>query len=330
MDRLRKLLWPFAPLYAAIVWLRNKCYDWGIFSSEAFAVPVLCVGNLSVGGTGKTPMVEWLLRFFQGQKRVAVLSRGYGRGSRGYIKASPESTVADVGDEPLQLSRNFPDSIIAVDADRRAGIRRLISEEHPDLIILDDGFQHRRVRPSHSILLTAWDALYPDQGYLPSGDLRDHKSQAGRADLVIVTKCPENPSEADRRAISKKLALGPSQLLAFATLDYSDVEDQNGKPVDPKEFRNTPFNLVTGIARPGPLVAKLQGEGFEFEHLRFPDHHSFRDEDLRRLKTIPRLLTTEKDAVRLREDLDSFWCIRVAHQFGPEDLGVVEGFLRQF
>lgn len=330
MKALRKLLWPLSPLYGVAVYLRNLCYDRGWCPSVAFEVPVLCVGNLSVGGSGKTPMVEWLLGYFEGRRKVAVLSRGYRRSSRGFQLANPNSTAADLGDEPLQLARKFPKAVVAADANRAQGIARLLEAGDPQLIVLDDGFQHRRVRPSASLLLTAWDALYPDQGYLPSGDLRDHRSQARRADLIVVTKCPENPDREARERVLSKLRPLPHQQVVFATLEYDLPREANGNTLTWEGLGTGPFTLVTGIARPGPLLNFLQQKGIAFKHLRFADHHAFSKAEIARLNTLGPVLTTEKDAVRLDGRVAECYILGMRHHFGPADRAVLEAFLERF
>ncbi len=327
MGMLRKLLWPLSLGYALAVYLRNKFYDWGWLPGTAFEVPVLCVGNLSVGGSGKTPMVEWLLRYYQGRKRAAVLSRGYRRSTRGFVLATTGMGAGELGDEPAQLTRKFPEVPVAVDANRRNGIQRLAEEVQPEVIILDDGFQHRRVRPKGAILLTQWDALYPDQGYLPSGDLRDHKSQARRADLIIVTKCPETPDAATRDRITARLRPTASQRVLFATLEYGLPLHGSGRSASWEELKSEALTLVTGVARPKALVDYLNSQGVEFEHRRFPDHHRFSQKELEALRTCGRLITTEKDAERLRGNIKDFYTIGVAHRFGPVDRQVLETYL---
>lgn len=330
MKVFRKLLWPLSPLYAAAVYLRNLCYDRGWFRSVTFEVPVLCVGNLSVGGSGKTPMVEWLLNYFNGRRRVAVLSRGYRRSSTGFRLATAGSTAADLGDEPLQLARKFPGTAVAVDANRVRGITRLLEADAPELIVLDDGFQHRRVQPRASLLLTAWDALYPDQGYLPSGDLRDHKSQAKRADLIVVTKCPEDPGPSERGRILKKLKPLPQQRVVFATLEYDLPRDAKGNALSWESLGTGPFTLVTGIARPQPLLEFLQKKGIAFTHLAFADHHAFTPAEVARFNALGPVLTTEKDAMRLGGQVAECYTLGVRHRFGPADRPVLEAFLERF
>ena len=329
MKWLRNLGWPLSLLYGWVVYIRNKCYDWGWFTSKAYEVPILCVGNLSVGGSGKTPMVEWLLRQLLPEKKVAVLSRGYRRKSSGFHLATPASTAAQIGDEPLQISRNFPKAIVGVDANRQRGIENLVSLESPDLILLDDAFQHRKVRPDHSILLTAYDALYTEDNYLPVGNLRDHRSQARRADLIVVTKCPTDMPEEEKDLIRKKLRLQAGQKLAFASLCYGDPRDEKGQPFPFENLLEQPLTVVTGIARPDPLLRYLGSKGVRFDHLKFGDHHHFTDMDLRILEGRNPILTTEKDAARLEGRLRAFWVLPVRHCFPPDDRAVMQEFLRE-
>lgn len=329
MKLMRKLGYPVSLLYAAAVYLRNKWYDWGWLPSRVFDVPVLCIGNLSVGGSGKTPMVEWVVRHLSPESNVAVLSRGYRRKSKGFQISGPESTAAQVGDEPLQIARKFPWITVAVDANRSRGIECLMRLKDPDLILLDDGFQHRKVRPGRSILLTAYDELYPDAYYLPTGNLRDHRSQARRADLVVVTKCPAVISPSDREEIRKKLRLQDRQQLAFASLCYQRPTDTMGEEVDWDTLEGEPFTLVTGIANPEPLVRYLEALGLPFEHLRYADHHNFTKGELEKLSERNQILTTEKDSMRLEGHLKNYWILPVSHCFESADQDVMEAFLNQ-
>lgn len=330
MKWLRNLGWPLSVLYGWIVYIRNKCYDWGWFSSKAYEVPILCVGNLSVGGSGKTPMVEWLLKQLLPEKKVAVLSRGYKRKSSGFQMATSGSTAAQIGDEPLQIARNFPKAIVAVDANRQRGIEKLVAMESPDLILLDDAFQHRKVRPARSILLTAYEELYTEESYLPAGNLRDHRSQARRADLIVVTKCPADMPEEEKDQIRKKLRPRAGQKLAFASLCYGEPRDEGGQSFPFETLLEQPLTVVTGIARPEPLLRYLRSKGVRFEHLAFGDHHHFSDKDLRMLEQRKPILTTEKDAVRLEGKLHPFWVVPVRHCFAPGDEAVMERFLSEF
>ena len=330
MKWLRKLGWPLSVLYGWVVYCRNKAYDRGWFPSRAYPVPMLCVGNLSVGGSGKTPMVEWLLQRLSPDKKVAVLSRGYRRKSAGFQVATPESTVAQIGDEPLQIARKFPGVLVAVDANRQRGIERLMETESPDLILLDDAFQHRKVRPTRSILLTTYDELYTEEAYLPAGNLRDHRSQARRADLIVVTKCPADMPEAARERIRAKLRPEKGQELAFASLCYGEPRDSRGSAVAEDALRKQPLTVVTGIARPEPLLEYLRSLGVRFEHLRFRDHHQYTEKELRMLGQRQPILTTEKDATRLKGKLEGYWVLPVRHCFSPADRAVMDRFLERF
>ena len=223
MKLLRKILVPLNPVYFLFVWLRNKAYDWGLFESKSYDLPTICVGNLSVGGTGKTPMVEYLIRLLESTKTVAVLSRGYGRKSQGFVLADSKSNNNTLGDEPFQIKSKFPGVIVAVDNDRQHGITCLQALDHPPkIILLDDAFQHRRVQAGFSVLLTSYDDLYCDDIVLPAGNLREPRSGAERAQIVVVTKCPHNLSNAEKKVIQTRLKLNSNQQLFFSSIVYDD------------------------------------------------------------------------------------------------------------
>lgn len=328
MKMLRKLLWPFSLLYAQVVWWRNLFYDRGWFASVRPNTPVLCVGNLSVGGSGKTPMVEWILRYYdQRNRRVSVLSRGYGRTSRGLLEVQPNSKISEVGDEPLQIKCKFPKTPVVVDANRIRGIQWLESGSKPELIILDDGFQHRKVSASHNLLLTTWDRLYPLQGYLPSGDLRDHRNQARRADIIIVTKCPANLTSEERNEVMAILDPLPNQRVLFASFRYNHPEDSSGNPISWAEIMKLPLVLVTGVAHPEPLTHYLKEMGVDFVHRSFPDHHNFSKSEIELLRKSGPILTTEKDAVRLKDWISDYMVLGVQHHFEEKDQAVLEAYL---
>lgn len=328
MKTWRKLFFPFSPLYGLVVWMRNYFYDIGWFRSYRPQTPVLCVGNLSVGGTGKTPMVEWILRYYaERNRKVAVLSRGYGRKSVGYIEVQSGQDSAAVGDEPLQLKQKFPKACIAVDANRKRGIQILEETSGPEIIILDDGFQHRKVKATRSILLTSWDKLYRAQTYLPAGDLRDHKNQSKRADLIIVTKFSENPNVKVREETVRKLKPLAFQKIIFSTFAYENPKDSFGNEVTWEYLADQELTLVTGIANPISLLNYLDKRQIHYKHLEFPDHHAFSQADMMRIKKSGKVLTTEKDGVRLKGKLSDFYVIGVAHHFEPEDRKTFENFL---
>jgi len=330
VEVLRKLLFPISLIYALVVHVRNFLYDMDVFKSKAFATPTICIGNLSVGGTGKTPMAEFLISLLKEDYKVALLSRGYRRESKGFILADNKSKVGDLGDEPYQIYLKFPEIAVAVAADRRNGIRTLEQKVSPDVILLDDAFQHRKVNYGFSMLLTAHDNLYVDDWYLPTGSLRDSKVEAKRADMIIVTKCPPDLDDSERQRIVQKLKPEPHQQVLFSCLAYSSefIGDTNGFTVD--YFRDKKLTLVTGIANPEPLVAYLKEAGLAFEHLRFKDHHSFTENELRQLRTREYLLTTEKDYVRLKGKAGNLYYIPIKHRFLGEGRKVLEASLGSF
>lgn len=318
MQLLRKLAFPFSLLYGAIVFLRNRFYDWGIFTSRTFDTPVICIGNLSAGGTGKTPMTEWLISHLQDTYKVAVLSRGYRRKTKGFVWATAESTPLEIGDEPSQIVQKYPKIVLAVDGNRRRGIQKIISEKKPDLILLDDAFQHRRVKPRFSILLTAYGNLYTDDKYLPAGNLRDHKREAVRADIIIITKCPPDLSTEERETLRAKIGPLPQQELLFSSLQYGSVL-KGDSTLSLEELAKMSFTLVTGIAKPEILANYLRDKGITFEHLSYPDHHYFSENEVRMLNEKEAILTTEKDYMRLRGRVQKLCYIKIEHHFNEED-----------
>ncbi len=316
---LRKIAFPFSLIYALVVYLRNFLYDTGVFQSKSYKTPILCVGNLSVGGTGKTPMIEYLIRLLDSHK-VAVLSRGYKRQSKGFLLANVNSSVLDLGDEPYQLHQKFPKTSIAVDADRRNGIAQLETKVKPQIILLDDAFQHRRVKPNFSILLTAYGQLYVDDWYLPTGNLRDSKREARRANIIIVTKCPLQLSEEEQIAILRKLKPLPNQKVVFSKLEYNHVLKGEGSAnLSLTAIQDKNIALVTGIASPELLVQHLKSLGLRFEHFEFGDHHHFSDKEIERFRNHEMILTTEKDYVRLKGKVKNLFYLEVAHSFGSKD-----------
>ena len=298
MTFLRWLLAPVMPIYWLVSWLRNKLYDLHVFKSKTYNMPIICVGNLSTGGTGKTPMVEYLLNLLKDRYQLATLSRGYKRRTSGFVLASESSDAASLGDEPFQIHQKFPAVEVAVDANRQNGIEQLKSLTSPEIIILDDAFQHRKVEAGFSILLTAYDNLYTDDFPLPTGDLREPRSGARRADAIVVTKCPPNV-EVEKEAILKKISPLSHQKVFFSSIDYSETFHSSTGAVSYQQLKDHYFTLVTGIANPKPLVGFLKKQGFKFEHLKFPDHHHFSEEDINRFNQKKLILTTEKDWVRL-------------------------------
>ena len=266
-------------------------------------MPIVCVGNLSVGGTGKSPMIEYLLNYLIKKYNVATLSRGYKRQSSGFILADNTVSVEKLGDEPFQFYKKFESKAhVAVDENRRRGIETLITKVNPDVILLDDAFQHRKVKAGLNILLTTYNKLYVDDFLLPTGNLRESSSGAKRANIIVVTKCPENLSVEEKTTIQSKLRLNPTQELFFSTIDYDNKVYNDNSTVELKSFQNKKFTLVTGIANPKPLVAFLKKSKFDFEHITFSDHHIFSETEKENLRTKDFILTTEKDYMRLEGD----------------------------
>ena len=303
MNILRKLLFPFAILYGFITSVRNFLFDKGILKSASFDIPVIAVGNLSVGGTGKTPQIEYLIRLLSDKYKVATLSRGYKRKSEGFVLADATSNAEILGDEPFQFYQKFPNIQVAVDANRTNGITQLLSQkEKPQIILLDDAYQHRKVKAGFYILLTSYDDLYADDFMLPTGNLRESRSGANRAKIVIVTKCPKNLSDEKQNKIWKKLKLNSSQQLYFTFIDYDDaIYSKNGK-IAANEVKSEKKLLLAGIAKPTPFFDYLKNENDEC--LTFPDHHHFSEKDLEMIQNKAqgrKIITTEKDYVRLKD-----------------------------
>jgi tetraacyldisaccharide 4'-kinase len=302
MNLLRKILFPFAILYGFITSIRNFLFDKGILKSYSFDIPIIAVGNLSVGGTGKTPQIEYLIRLLSPKYKVATLSRGYKRKSEGFVLADSTSNAEILGDEPFQFYKKFKNIQVAVDADRKNGIEQLLSQSiKPEVILLDDAFQHRKVKVGFYILLTSYGDLYSDDFMLPTGNLRESRNGAKRANLVVVTKCPANLSLDEQNKIAAKLKLESNQELYFSFIDYDEFIYSEGKTMKVSEIRNVNKLLLAGIAKPNPFFAYLQDENDE--KLVFPDHHHFTENDINDIKNKSQnkiIITTEKDFVRLK------------------------------
>jgi tetraacyldisaccharide 4'-kinase len=305
----RILLLPFSLIYGLIVYVRNWMFNRNILRGASFNLPVICVGNLSVGGTGKSPMVEFLIGKLKDFFPVAVLSRGYKRKTRGYTLATARSTALEIGDEPMQFFNKFPDVTIAVGEERVVAIPLLLHDK-PDtkVIILDDAFQHRSVKAGLNIILTEYGNLYTRDWFLPTGDLRDQTGSAKRADIIVVTKCPVDLSLAEKNMIVREIKPDTKQQIFFSSITYGRpyqiISRQAWTP--PKD---TEVLLVTGIANPGQLKKYLEEQFNGYEELAYSDHHIFTIDDLKyilkRFNQITAkdkiLLTTEKDAVRLQK-----------------------------
>jgi tetraacyldisaccharide 4'-kinase len=305
----RMLLLPFSLVYGLIVYFRNWMYDRKILRSASFNLPLICVGNLSIGGTGKSPMVEFLISKLKQTFQVAVLSRGYKRKTSGYTLATRESTALEIGDEPMQFFNKFPDVTVAVGEERIVAIPQLLHDKPTtQVIILDDAFQHRSVTAGFNILLTDFNNLYTRDWFLPTGDLRDQTKSARRADIILITKCPQDLSLAEKNRLVREINPGTHQQIFFTAISY-------GQPYQVVTRENwisakaTEVLLVTGIANPGHLKKHLEENFNGYDELAFGDHHIFTIDDLnyilKRFDQIQSpgkiIMTTEKDAVRLQK-----------------------------
>jgi len=303
----RILLLPFSFLYWMVIAIRNWLYNKNIIPSTSFGLPIICVGNLAVGGTGKSPMVEYLVRLLKDQLKVATLSRGYKRRTKGYALADDLSTALEIGDEPMQFHVKFPDISVAVGEQRLEAIPQLLHDRpNTQTIILDDAFQHRAIKAGLNILLTDHSNLFTRDFYLPAGDLRDLKSEYKRAEVIVVTKCKPDLSINEKEKIIKEIAPRNGQTIFFAAMEY-------GQPyhiITHARFsltENTEVLLVSGIANPRPLKSLLEKYSKTYYMIQFSDHRIFTIDDLKdvnkRFKAIDSvnkiILTTEKDAVRL-------------------------------
>jgi len=305
MNFLRKLLLPFSLIYLLVTAVRNFFYNKGIFKSYSFSVPVIAIGNLSTGGTGKTPQTEYLIRLLSDNYKVATLSRGYKRKSKGFVLGSTTSDADILGDEPFQFYQKFPHIRVAVDADRKNGIEQLLSlSPKPQVLLLDDAYQHRRVKAGLYILLTAYGDIYADDFLLPAGNLREGRAGANRAAIIIVTKCPPALSQNAMDAIVKKLKPNPSQKVYFTCIEYDSSVYSEERQLTEEEVKSTEKALVAGIAKPKPFFDHLKQAGDEI--LTYADHHDFTEKELEELEEkskIKIIVTTEKDYVRLRGKL---------------------------
>ena len=309
--KINEWLTPFSWLYGLGVGFRNQMFELGILKSKSYDIPIIAVGNITVGGAGKTPHVEHLVRLLHGKVKVAVLSRGYKRKSRGYVLADKQSTARDIGDEPYQMMKKFPDIHIAVDKKRCHGIDRLITDESTkdtDVILLDDAYQHRYVKPGINILLVDYHRLIIYDKLLPAGRLREPQSGKSRADIVIITKCPKDLKPMEFRVLTKALNLYPYQKLFFTTLEYCPLEPLFcGDDLQLEDIpKNTNVLLLTGIASPKQMIVDLEPYVGAIEPMTFADHHQFTKRDIRKLNerfaAMPEpkmIITTEKDNARL-------------------------------
>lgn len=304
-NRLYRLL---SILYGGLMECRNFLFDKKIRSSHTFPIPIICIGNLAVGGTGKTPHTEFILRNLKKNYNLSVLSRGYKRKTKGFLLAQADSTVADIGDEPLQIWQHFPQITVAVDEKRVRGVEKIM-KLHPrvDVVLLDDAYQHRQLKAGLNILLTEHDHLYTDDYPMPYGRLREKKKNSHRADIIIVTKCENELPPKAQQQIRTKLSLSPKQQLFFSSYEYGRIYPIFDKKIPiPILTVRTNVLLITGIENPKPMVRYLTPKVGQVETMHYPDHYEFTIKDLSLIESkffnLPAekiIITTEKDATRL-------------------------------
>ena len=304
---MRILLLPIALLYHIVLSIRHKLYDWHILKSKRFEKPVICVGNLNLGGTGKTPHTEYLIRLLKNDYRVATLSRGYGRHTKGFKLAGTSSTYNDLGDEPLLYFKKYPGIQVAVDEDRVDGVTHLLWEQGVNVVLLDDAFQHRSISAGLNILLTEYQRLYMDDYLFPAGTLRDVRSAAKRADIIVISKAPKDLSKQEKQQITNKLNISVNQKVYFSYLEHAALQPLNevAKAFSPEEADGA--FAFCGIGNPKPFVEELKKRYHAVDFLPFGDHHDYKEKDMKAVldwfekldgeKKI--IVTTEKDAARL-------------------------------
>ncbi len=324
-------------IYAAVITIRHCLYDWGVFKSYTFPIPIVCIGNITVGGTGKTPMVEYILSQLSARYTIAVLSRGYGRRTKGYREVSADDSYADVGDEPLQIKLKFGGTLVVVAEDRVAAIER-ISKEHPEvnLIIMDDGFQHRRVKAKVNVIIVDSSRPIKRDKMLPLGKLRDLPSRMSVAHFFVVTKCSDEMSPLDRRLWRNDL-----RKIAFQKVYFTGIKDRPVEPLfhfDEREEVNYGQHaiLMAGIGNPRSFARSAEQHFYVVDKCFFADHRRYTAEDLKavyaKLRKNPRaiVLMTEKDAVKLRRSVRLPEMFRRAMYYQPIELSFIDGPDRDF
>ena len=335
---LKCLLAPAAFLYKMGVTFRHRLFDWGLLKSEKFDIPIICIGNITVGGTGKTPMAEMVIAYMSQMHRVALLSRGYGRRTKGYLEVNTDSHYRDVGDEPLQIKLKFPDTVVVVCEKRAEGIRRLCAE-HPevDLIIMDDGFQHRYVEPKINVVMI--DATRPVQHdrMLPVGTLRDLPEELHRAHYFVVTKCPEHMAPIDRRILRKVLIQVAYQRVYFTRFEsFIPQPLYAGEAADGSLTHGREVIALSGIGNPGPFLQSLRERYKVVAEMTLDDHHVYKVRDMNALKALLAkypgavIVTTEKDAVKMTNRAKIPSEVRRALYYQPINISFIEDSATDF
>ena len=304
---MKRLLLPISFLYSIVLFLRHKLYDWKILKSKSYDIPNICVGNLNLGGTGKTPHIEYLTNLLSENYKIAILSRGYGRDTKGFILADESHTHHDIGDEPLQYFKKFKDIKVAVDENRCEGMERLLQEENPpQVVLLDDAYQHRKIKPSVSVMLVNYNRPTFKDSLMPIGKLRDLPERTDAADIIIVSKCPPDLNGWEKSKWAEALKISNRQHIFFTKTSYDTAV-----PVFPEGDSRYVYSqklvLFSGIANDLPLRHYLSSDYKIVRHLKFPDHHKFSSADIREIEKVARtyptavFMTTEKDCQRIRD-----------------------------
>ena len=304
MNFIRKLLFPLGGLYWLITFIRNWLYDLGIFTSKSYDLPVIAIGNISAGGTGKTPQTEYIIRLLKDTYKIAVLSRGYKRSTKGFVLANDVVPVSELGDESFQMYSKFPEISVAVCEDRQTGIYNLISNSNPDVILLDDAFQHRKVKAGFYILLTAYDELFSDDFILPFGNLRESAIGKKRANVVVVTKCPQNITDKNKDEVKTKLNVNAP--VFFTSIDYDSKVFSTENSISVSDIIATEKLILAGIANPKYFINYLNSGTDKV--MIYPDHHNFSDAEISEINELSKdkiIVTTEKDFMRLNGKIKS-------------------------
>lgn len=304
---LRIVLFPIAVLYGVVMAVRNMLFSRGVLKSDSFPIPVISIGNITVGGTGKTPHTEYFINLLKERYFIAVLSRGYGRKTKGFVEVKVDSLPEECGDEPCQMKQKFPQQCVVVNENRREGIAQILECFNPDVVLLDDAYQHRWVKPGFSILLVDYNRPIFNDFILPTGELREFSVGSQRADVVIVSKCPANISEDEKQMFYKRLHIKKYQSLFFSSFFYGNLKSAFSK-IKAKDLKGMEVLLLTGIANPQPLKTYLEQQGANVTSFAFPDHYQFTTKDmdnvLERFDALDPhrrcVVTTEKDSVRLK------------------------------
>lgn len=301
---LRKLLFPLGGIYWLVTFIRNWLYDLGFFTSKSYELPIIAIGNLSAGGTGKTPQTEYIIRLLKDTYKIAVLSRGYKRSSKGFVLANDLVSATELGDESFQMYSKFPEISVAVCENRQIGIENLISKSNPGIILLDDAFQHRKVKAGFYILLTAYDELFSDDFILPFGNLRESAIGKKRANIVVVTKCPQNITEKNKDEV--RLKLNVNVPVFFTSIDYDSDVFSTENSISVSDIISKEKIIVAGIAKPKYFIDYLNSGTDKV--VIYPDHHNFSESEISEINELSKdkiIVTTEKDFMRLNGKIKS-------------------------